>query len=261
MSGWDVVQEAARRQFERQAAAYGAGHVLAQTDDLRGALAYLKVGRGERLLDVACGAGHAAVFFAKLGLEVVASDVAGAMLEQTRRLAEQAGVTVRVEQHAAEAMPYGDGTFDVVSCRVAAHHFACPASFCMEAARVLRAGGRFLLIDGTVEEGEPEAEAWLHEVEKLRDPTHGRLIGPLRWRHLCGHVGMRVIHAEVQPLEQPDLEWYFEAAGTPEENRVRVRELVARAPEAARRLFRVRVDEGGKVSWWWQRLVLVAVKL
>lgn len=254
-------QEAARRQFDRQSAAYGRGHLLAQTDDLRAALPHLRVQPGDRHLDIACGGGHSAVFFAKLGLHTTACDIAASMLEKTSALAREEGVEVTTRLHPAESLPYNDAAFDLVTCRVAAHHFSCPASFCMESARVLKTGGRFLLIDGTVEDGQPEAEAWIHQVEKLRDPSHVRFITPQRWQHLCGHVGMRVIHHTVLPLEQPDLQWYFDTAATPPENRQQVLELIQNAPAAARELFRLRRDESGKISWWWQRLVLVAVKL
>jgi ubiquinone/menaquinone biosynthesis C-methylase UbiE len=261
MEELDHIQDAARAQFERRSAAYGNSHILSQTDDLRAALPHFAPQRGQKLLDVATGAGHAAVFFARLGLEVTASDISKAMLEQTEALAKSAGITVRTLTHPAENMPYPNESFDRVTCRVAAHHFSCPASFTMETARVLKPGGRFLLIDGTVEDGQPEAEAWIHEVEKLRDPTHGRFITPKRWTHLCGHVGLRVLHTQLLPLKQPDLEWYFETAATPAVNRDAVRALIHSAPASARALFRLNENDEGKITWWWQRLVLVAVKL
>lgn len=260
MSELNAAQTAARDQFDRQSAAYGKTHILSQTHDLESALPHLGLQPGQRALDVATGGGHTAVFFARHGLHVTAADIAPGMLEQTRALAADAGVTVETREHPAEALPYPDQSFDLVTCRVAAHHFSCPATFCMEAARVLKPGGHFLLVDGSVEDGQPEAEEWIHQVEKLRDPSHGRFITPLRWTHLCGHVGMRVIHSELQPMKQPDLEWYFTAANTPEKNRQEVINLVHKASPAVRSLFHLNEDDQGKITWWWQRLVLVAVK-
>ena len=261
MAPLDPIQEAARAQFEQRSPAYGPSHILSQTDDLRVALPHLHAQRGQRLLDIACGGGHCAVFFARLGLDVTASDLSEAMLAQTQALAQEAGVSLRTVAHPAESLPHADDSFDLVSCRVAAHHFSCPASFTMETARVLRKGGHFLLIDGTVPDDQPEAEAWIHQVEKLRDPTHGRFITPRRWTHLCGHVGMRVVHQTLLPLQQPDLEWYFETAATSPAAREHVLALVRSAPPEARTLFRIHEDENGKITWWWQRLVMVAVKL
>jgi len=129
----------------------------------------------------------------------------------------------------------------------------------MDVSRVLKPGGRFLLIDGTVEDGYPEAEAWAHEVEVLRDPSHQKFISPDEWAHLCGHVAMKVIQSKLQPFKQPDLEWYFDTAATPLQNREKVRQLVKNSPAEARELFKVG-EEAGKWIWWWQRLVMVALK-
>jgi SAM-dependent methyltransferase len=248
------------RQFSDRSDSYGKGHILSQTDDLRSAGTHLKPRREEHLLDIATGNGHCALYYAKLGLTVTASDLSAAMLDKARDLARSENVQIEFREHAAEELPYPDGTFDIVTCRVAAHHFSCPATFMMEVRRVLKSEGRFLLIDGTVDDGYPKAEAWLHEVESLRDPSHNRLIRPDQWTHLCGHVGLKVIHREIQSFQQPDLEWYFEAADTPEDNRAQVRELVQTAPEEAVELFRI-AREDDRWTWWWQRLVLVAVKL
>jgi SAM-dependent methyltransferase len=181
------------------------------------------------------------------------------MLERAKELAGQRGLRVERRQHPAETMPYADGSFDLVSTRVAPHHFSSPASFIQETARVLKHGGHFLLIDGSVEDGRPEAEAWLHEVEKFRDPSHARFLTPGGWVALCEANGLRVIRQSLSPFKQPDLQWYFDTAATMPENRAKVLELVRNAPASARTLFRLG-EEDGKIVWWWQRLALVAVK-
>ncbi|HMJ89951.1 MAG TPA: hypothetical protein VK530_09050, partial [Candidatus Acidoferrum sp.] len=128
-----------------------------------------------------------------------------------------------------------------------------------ESARMLQRGGALLVIDGTVEDDQPEAEAWSHRVEKLRDPSHNRFITPCHWRRMCESAGLRVTHSGLTPFKQPDLNWYFETAATTPENRAQVLELVRTAPGSARTLFRIG-EEDGKIVWWWQRLTLVAVK-
>lgn len=256
----DAQQAGAAAQFDRRSACYADNHPLAQTDDLRRALPYLRAEAGQSLLDVACGAGHAGAFFGGLGLRVTFLDLAPGMLSQAKARAQLAGFEAEFTEAPAEALPFGDNGFDHVVCRVAAHHFSCPATFCMEVARVLKPGGDLLLIDGTVEDGYPEAEAWAHEVERLRDPTHRRLIRPRQWIHLLGHVGLPVRHWEIQPFQQPDLEWYFQTADTPEAHCERVRALVAEAPREARDLFRIERRADGRWTWWWQRLILVAAK-
>jgi hypothetical protein len=145
---------------------------------------------------------------------------------------------------------------------VAPHHFSDPAAFVREASRVLSVGGSLAVIDGTVADGQETAEAWLHRVEKLRDPSHQRFITPGHWARMCEQAGLSVAHCELHPMLQPDLDWYFFTAGTSPENRAAVLELIERAPESARRLLHLRDERstGGKTTWYWQRMSLLAVK-
>ena len=253
----DPVQEAAQAQFARQSGSYGRGHILADVADVVDALEKIRLPARAKVLDVAAGAGHTGLHLASLGHEVTLADLAAPMLERVREVAAERGLTVETRQHPAEDFPYENGSFDLVTCRIAAHHFSSPDLFLRETARALRSGGWFLLIDGSVQDDQPEAEAWLHELEKLRDPSHHRLLPPRAWRSLCERHGLVVRSAELKPMKQPDLEWYFEAAATPPANREAVRGLIAGAPESARALFRLGVEEGRTV-WWWPRLTLVA---
>ena len=253
----DAVQFAAQEQFARQSRNYGSSHILADVSEVIAALEKIALPPPARVLDVATGAGHTALHLASLGHTVTASDLAAPMLERVREAAAERGITVETRQHAAEELPYPDASFDLVTSRIAPHHFSSPASFVRETARVLRPGGHFLLIDGSVQDDEPEAEEWLHQVEKFRDPSHHRLLAPRAWTQLCTAAGLTVESATLQPMKQPDLEWYFETAATSVENRARVRKLVAHAPASARALFRL-AEEDGKTVWWWPRLTLLA---
>jgi ubiquinone/menaquinone biosynthesis C-methylase UbiE len=255
--GLDAIQQAAQDQFARQSHRYGSGHILARVEDVRQAVEPLRLPSGATVLDIATGAGHTGLYLAESGCRVTLSDLADAMLDRAREEAARRGLQVEFRRHSAESLPYAGGTFDLVICRVAAHHFSAPERFICETARVLKPGGAFVLIDGSVEDGQAEAEGWLHQVEKLRDPSHHRFLTPSAWTALCEGVGLRVIRANLEPFKQPDLEWYFETADTPPANRERVRELVREAPAAARGLFRV-AEEEGRTVWWWQRLTLVA---
>ena len=115
------------------------------------------------------------------------------------------------------------------------------------------------MIDGSVPDNEPEAEAWIHQVEKLRDPSHNRFLAPRAWTVLCEAAGLRVVWQELNPLKQPDLNWYFETAATPPENRAAVLELIRSASPHVREVFRLG-EEDGRIVWWWPRLSLVAVR-
>jgi ubiquinone/menaquinone biosynthesis C-methylase UbiE len=254
------IQQAARDQFQRQSAAYGKSHILlANTDDVAAALIGIEAVPGSSALDVATGGGHTAVFLAGRGFSVTATDISQAMLESASKLAAERGFSLDTRLHEAEKLPYPDGSFDLVSCRVAAHHFSDRDAFVHEVARVLKSGGHFLLIDGSVPDGEPGAEEWIHQVEKLRDPSHGRFLSPGAWAALCERHGLRVLRCKTAPFKQPDLDWYFQTAGTTPENRQKVQDLVCNAPDSARKVFRI-AQEDAKTVWWWPRLSLVALK-
>lgn len=256
----DEIQTAAQEQFGRRSESYGKGHILQNIEDVQAAVQTMALPAKAKVLDVATGAGHTGLFLASLGHDVTLADIAQPMLDKAVKMAAERGLAVKAVQHPAEQFPLADGSFDLVTCRVAAHHFSFPDKFIAESARVLKPGGYFLLIDGTVEDDQPEAEAWMHSVEKLRDPSHHRFLTPRAWSALCEANHLSVQSAQIFPFKQPDLNWYFETAATEDENRIKVLELIRTAPDSARRLFKLG-EENGKIIWWWQRMTLVAVKV
>jgi SAM-dependent methyltransferase len=106
---------------------------------------------GDRVLDIAAGTGNVAVPAALAGADVVASDLTPELFAAGRESAAAQGVSVRWEEADAEALPYADGTFDVVTSCVgvmfAPHHQQAAD----ELVRVCRPGGRIGLISWTPE--------------------------------------------------------------------------------------------------------------
>ncbi len=256
----DSQQAAAQAQFDKRSSQYGSSHmILSHVEDLESLIQHVSLPPKSRALDVATGGGHTALFLAKMGCEVTASDITESMLEVATRLAAKEGFSIHTRQHPAEEMPYRAESFDIVSCRVAPHHFTKPALFVREAARVLVPGGCFLLIDTTVPDNSPEAARWLDRVEKLRDPSHVRLIPPSEWLSYCREAGLEPTYWQVTDLKQPDLEEYFCIANTPTANRQEVFRLVENAPQIARNNYQL-AQEDGKITWIWPRLGLIARK-
>ncbi len=253
----NAIQSAAAEQFSRQSRQYGERHILADVSDVRAALAQINLPGHSRVLDVACGAGHTGLCLAELGHAVTLADISTQMLERVSEAAAKRGLRVETRCHPAEQLPYPDATFDLVTCRVAAHHFSSVESFVREVARVLKPAAHFVLIDGSIEDNHREAEEWLHQVEQLRDPSHVRFLPPSRWRELCQNAGLCVRSIGLHPKKQPDLAWYFETAATSPENRARVLELIENAPPQARSLLRLCIEDG-KIAWWWQIVTLIA---
>ncbi|MGC3959656.1 MAG: class I SAM-dependent methyltransferase [Verrucomicrobiota bacterium] len=255
----NAVQSASAAQFNQQSGCYGKSHILADTRDVEEALRNVAVTKGGKALDVATGGGHTALWLVRHGWEVTAGDIAVRMLENARQLCADAGFNIETRVFPAEEIPFADRSFDLVTVRVAPHHFSSPEKFVQESARVLSPGGHLMVIDGCVPDDDPETEAWLHRVEKLRDPSHGRFLSRRAWEDLVRAAGLSVVRSELHPRKQPDLEWYFETAATSQENRAAVLEAVRTVTTQVKASLRL-ADEGGKIVWWWPMLTLLAHK-
>ena len=155
-------------------------------------------------LDVATGGGHVARRFREAGLEVVSLDPAAGM---------QPDVVAP-----AESLPFDEGSFDVVACRVAAHHFEDVRAAVKEMARVAR---DLVLVSDNLFAGE-EAE----EADRVRDPSHVRNYTEEEWRSLFAEAGLDVeqVHTYVHPVL---LEPWLERSGCTGKDAERVRQLVA----------------------------------
>ena len=256
----DKAQAASAAQFDRQSDCYGKTHILADTSDVEAALREVAVPLGGAALDVATGGGHTALCLARLGWKVTAGDLAPRMLENAQRLFAEAGLALDTHLFPAEALPFPPQSFDLVTVRVAAHHFSSPAKFIAEVVRVLKPDGYFLLIDGSVADDDPETEAWLHRVEKWRDPSHGRFLSRAAWETLVREAGLAVLRSELHAFKQPDLQWYFETAATPTANRELVLDAIRTAPKSVRAALQLGEEEG-RIVWWWPRLSLLARQL
>jgi len=260
MAQFDTAQAASAAQFDRQSDRYGKSHILADTTDVSTALAGIVPQPSNRALDVATGGGHTALTLARMGWRVTAGDVSARMLENATTLLCDEGYDLETQLFPAEEIPFPNESFDLVSVRVASHHFSSPEKFVTEVARILKPGGHFLLIDGTVPDNDPETEEWLHYVEKWRDPSHGRFLSPSAWKTLVSQNGLQILSSTLHDKKQPDLEWYFETAATAPENRALVLEAVRTIPDSVRSALRL-TEENGKIVWWWPILSLVAKKI
>jgi SAM-dependent methyltransferase len=168
-------------------------------------------------LDVATGGGHVARRLREAGLEVVTLDAAPGM---------QPDVVAP-----AENLPFAEGSFDVVACRVAAHHFEDAGTAVREMARVAR---DLVLVSDNLFASEAAEEA-----DRVRDPSHIRNYTQAEWRSFFTAAGLDVedVHVYVHPVL---LEPWLERAGCSGEDAERVRALVADRVEGDRvRLERI----------------------
>ena len=111
----------------------------------------LDVHSTERVLDVATGSGNAALAAARRGCPVVGLDYVPALLERARRRAEAEGLEAEFVEGDAEALPFDDGSFDVVSSVFGAMFAPNQEQTANELARVCRPGGRIGIVTHTPE--------------------------------------------------------------------------------------------------------------
>jgi SAM-dependent methyltransferase len=107
------------------------------------------VAAGERVLDVAAGNGNASLAAARRGGAVTATDYVPALLDGTRSRATSEGLTIDVREADAEALPFGDGTFDVVLSTFGVMFTPNQEQAANELVRVCRPGGRIGLANWT----------------------------------------------------------------------------------------------------------------
>lgn len=97
-----------------------------------------------RALDVGCGGGLLAEEFARLGFAVTGVDPSARSLDAARAHAAKAGLSIEYRQASGEALPFADGTFDVVYCCDVLEHVTDLGRVIAESTRVLKAGGVYL---------------------------------------------------------------------------------------------------------------------
>jgi len=159
------------------------------------------------VLDVATGGGHTALKFAPHVAHVVASDITPQMLEAAEAHITGKGIrNVEFKEARAEALPFDSNTFDLVTCRIAPHHFDDVAQFVKEAARVVKSGGLVLVQDQVMPE-EPLIAGYVEAFEKLRDPSHNHALTETEWRAAFTAAGLTLEHVETLTKSHNFEEW------------------------------------------------------
>ena len=227
------------RQFGPVAAAYLSSAVHAQGAELADTAVLL---RGcTRVLDVGCGAGHLAFAVAPQVGAIVACDLSPEMLAAVDAEAARRGLrNLSTQRGAAEALPFPDGAFDAVCTRFSAHHWADLARGLAEMRRVLKPGGRAIVID-IVAPPAALLDTHLQAVELLRDPSHVRDYSLAEWAERLNRAGLHVGAQRSWALRM-EFDTWVARMRTPADRVAVLRGLLQGAPHEVRAHFKVGDD-------------------
>lgn len=213
-----------------------------------------------RVLDVATGSGHTALAFSRFTSSVVAVDLTLPMLRAAREFtatrAPDPARPIRFLAADVEALPFKAGTFGAVTCRIAAHHFPALLPALREVARVLRAGGSFLVQDILGHDDE-EAAAFITEVERRRDPSHARAFRQLEWTAFLRAAGLTVMDEAVMSRRRNWDDWTSRMRMTAGA-RADLERFVLAAPARCREAFDFAIEHGRVVAFSDRMLLLRA---
>jgi ubiquinone/menaquinone biosynthesis C-methylase UbiE len=186
------IKKDVQRQFGKSADSYVTSSIHKDGKDLLKLVEMAAMTGEERLLDVATGGGHTANAFAPLVKVVTAVDLTQEMLEAAEKFIKgNSHQNVTFVKGDAEMLPFSDESFEIVTCRIAPHHFPNVKSFIDEAHRVLLSNGQFLLDDNVVPEDD-EFDLFYNTIEKVRDYSHFRAWKKTEWIQMLEGSGFEV---------------------------------------------------------------------
>ena len=157
------------------------------------------------ILDVACGPGVVTAAVAQDAAEVVGLDATDEMLAKARARAKDLP-HVSFQLGDAEALPFADNRFDGAVTRLSLHHFETPAIALSEIYRVLKPGGRAVIVDVTAD-ADPAKAKLQNAIEILRDPSHVRMMPAGEITDRVEQAGFTLTASETWDKQREFEEW------------------------------------------------------
>jgi len=218
----DVVRES----FTTQAKAFASNPWVTNEERIRRLVASALLKGTERVLDIATGPGYIAEAFARAAREVIGVDLTAAMLTIGGERTKQNGLSnVSFQMGDAQNLPFERENFDVVVCRLALHHMQEPGRVVGEMARVCRGGGTVLVEDILASAHREHAE-YQDRWEKLRDPSHVRVLPLSEHLRLFREAGLETDAVKTFDDLCPEVERWLATTKAPPERAEEVRRLL-----------------------------------
>jgi ubiquinone/menaquinone biosynthesis C-methylase UbiE len=255
----DSIKQRVQAQFGQNAQYYVSSDGHAHGTDLALAVEWLHPTSHDVVLDIATGGGHVAKSLAPFVHNVTVTDLTAKMLETARNHLTESGVqNAHFVLADAEELPFLKNSFDIVTCRIAPHHFPYPDAFIREVARVLRPNGRFLLIDNVTPDDTALGD-FINLAETIRDPSHVKCLSVLQWRQLLEEHGLRVTQDNLRKKTHPFSSWVDRMAPT-SAHRFAVSKMLSQAPQDVKTYFEIVVEDETVVSFTTDQWIALTVR-
>lgn len=243
--------------FSNNKDAYITSSTHANENDLDLLVEWLEPGQDMNALEIATGGGHVAKKLSDHVKYVIATDITKEMLENTaKHLRYYNNIHYVIAD--AEHLPFIDNTFNLVTCRIAAHHFPHPDVFIQEVRRVLKPGGKFLFIDNVAPE-EDSYDYFINTLEKKRDYSHVRSLKVYEWKNIFLEHDLTIVNCQNRKKVLPYEEWVSRTLDTKEEID-KVSRFILAASSEIQAYYRVKLNCRGIQSFAIDEWMVLALK-
>ncbi|OMI25075.1 SAM-dependent methyltransferase [Bacillus haynesii] len=251
------MKTSAQQQFSKNPEQYRDEPLFSSGKDLDAMVSCRSLNGDETLLDIGTGAGHTAIAFSPFVKHCTGIDITKKMVQTAAQFAEQKKAeNVVFQQSDAAQLDFADESFDIVTCRYAAHHFPEIVRSMQEIARVLKQGGSFLLIDHCAPENEA-LDRFINRLNQLRDPSHVREYSESEWQKLFEENGLDFAVRERWNLPI-DYESWLRRGAVPEQRKAAIQAHLSEASQSCRDMFNIVHDENGHPVSFCLKAVLIA---
>ena len=218
--------EVVRESFTTQASAFAANPWVTDEQRIARLVSAARLTGAERALDIATGPGYIAEAFARNSRQVLGMDLTEAMLAIARARTEEHGVkNISFRVGDAQNLPFDEGEFDVVVCRLALHHVQQPAKVVSGMARVCRSGG-MVLVEDIYGSEHPARAAYQDRWEILSDPSHVRALTLSELLHIFRDAGLETETVSTADDLCPEVERWMATTKVSAESAAEIRLLL-----------------------------------
>ena len=199
----DSPEERAKKIFGERAAMYTTSDTHTDAAVLGRVVALADPKPDWKALDIATGSGHTAFAVSRGAGLVIGTDLTREMIDEATRLRQSQGIE-NVEFCVADAhhLPFQDCSFDLLTCRRAAHHFSRIEAALHEMRRLLKPGGRLVIDDRSVPE-DTFIDECMNTLDRYHDNSHIREYRPAEWKRMLEAAGFQVDAVESYEKHRP----------------------------------------------------------